>query len=361
MKRLLFVLLAAAMLFSGCAGMKVGPDYSVLEQAEKGEAKISTYSTATDPAADDVVIGNDVSDTRMGSAGTTKKFRLGDFPISSPTQQALDQKMDQMTGVSPDGSGGLILSGKLHSGTYVRWGNYTALNLPVLTSTDAGAVVWVIDGANPHDTTTGSGGYTVLARWNGSAWEAANVAKIEFAYEPIPIAWCADGTSAPDALDNLTFPPYAYRTFDSAADEDVSFVWFTLPEINVDIVTVAYRVTYLVTETTGPSSEGVVFSLAGGWVDDNETINPVLGTPISLADTGLTAAQGTLLVTDWSDPVTLSGASAPGRVAEFNFLRSTTDGDATYGQLVGVVCIELKLNVYPYVEEQAAGGGGAPM
>ena len=362
MKRLFTMLLCLTVMLTGCAGLQIGkPDYSALEQAEKGEAKISTYSTATEPASDDVVIGNDVSDTRMGSAGTTKKFRLGDFPISSPTQAALDQKMDEIAGMTPDGNGGLILSGKLHSGTYVRWGNYTVLNLPVLTSSDAGAVVWVIDGATPFDTTTGNGEYTVLARWNGSAWEAAEIGKIELAFESIPIAWCVDGTSAPDAIDSTTFPPYVYRTFDYSADEDVDFLWFKLPELDVDLATVEYRVTYLVTEATGPSSEGVVFSLAGGWVDNGETINPTLGTAVALVDPGLIASQGTLLVTDWSDPVTLSGASVPGHVAEFHFIRSTGHASDTYEQLVGVVKIELKLNVFPYViDEDAGGGGGAP-
>ena len=361
MKRFFIILLGFAVVLTGCAGMQIGkPDYAALEQAEKGEAKISAYSTATDPAADDVVIGNDVSDTRMGSAGTTKKFRLGDFPISAATQAALDQKMGQIAGFTPDGNGGLILSGKLHSGTYVRWGNYTVLNLPVLTSGDAGAVVWVIDGATPFDTTTGDGEYTLLARWNGSAWAAVEIGKIELAFEAIPIGWCVDGTSAPDALDTTTFPPYAYRTFDYSADEDVSFLWFTLPELDVDLATVEYRVTYLVTEDTGPSSEGVAFSLAGGWVGDGEAINPTLGTSVALVETGLSASQGTLLVTDWSAPVTLSGTSVPGHVAEFNFLRSTSHASDTYEQLVGVVKIELKLNIFPYVVDDGAGGGGAP-
>lgn len=52
--------------------------------------KITDYVTATAPKAADVVVGTDTTDTSMAPTGTTKKFRLGDLPVSTPVQTAIN-------------------------------------------------------------------------------------------------------------------------------------------------------------------------------------------------------------------------------------------------------------------------------
>ena len=379
MKKYYLILLMIMLVFVGCSGMKTKPvDFSVLEQTEQGEGRISEYGLCADPAGLDVVIGNDVSDISMSPVGTTKRMRLMDFPINDATQAELNvlaaqisAKMNEIAGLVSNSSNGIDVTGGgsfgggvetenyLQADTYVQWGTYTVDTLPTLTVAEVGAIVWISDGTTPFDTTEGDGEYTLAVRWTGTDWEALEIGKIEVAFESLPVSWMSDGTSAPDALDNTTFPPYSYRTFDSAADEDLAFTWFVLPELNVDLTTIRFRVTYLITEATGPSSEGVAFSLAGGWVGDGDSINPTLGTIGTVTDTGLSGSQGTLFVTDWSDVITLSG-TAPGKIAEFNFFRDTDDADDDYGQLVGVVKVDLLLSVFPYVVELTESGGGAP-
>ena len=66
-----------------------------LESLENAKGTITSYDTATTAASDDVVVGVDVSDTSMASTGTTKKFPLSTFPISTVTQAALDLKLSE--------------------------------------------------------------------------------------------------------------------------------------------------------------------------------------------------------------------------------------------------------------------------
>ena len=80
-----------------------------------------------------------------------------------------------------------------------------------------------------------------------------------YAYDTLPIAWFNGGTAEPDALDDSTRPPYAYRTFAHDSTEDLNGVWFVPSDLSGS--TVQFRVKYLVTNATGPSAEGVAFTL----------------------------------------------------------------------------------------------------
>jgi len=165
-------------------------------------------------------------------------------------------------------------------------------------------------------------------------------------YETIPIAWMQDGTTAPAALDEASSrSPYVYRDFDSAADEDVNFVW-KVPS-NLSGTVVQYRVYYLITAATGPTStEGVAFSLAGVSAGDNDATNGTKGTAVTVTDEALDAAQWDIMVTDWSGDVTITDLAA-GEVAEINFERTTGDAADTYAQDVGVAFVEIRYSKKP--------------
>lgn len=168
-------------------------------------------------------------------------------------------------------------------------------------------------------------------------WETKTV----YGYQEIPIAWAVDGTSGPDAINDTTRTPYKYRTFSSAADEDVNFSWVVPANCNV-ATAIQFRVYYLVTAATGPSaSEGVAFSLAGVSIGDNDVTNAAKGTAVTVTDDTLTATQWDLLVTGWSGDVTVTNLAA-GEMVEANFERTTADAVDDYGQLVGVTFIQLR-------------------
>ncbi len=126
-------IITALLLIIGCAGLK-GTDYDQLRRAEQAGAKITSYSQASAPDGDDVLIGTDVSDTTMAPTGTTKKYRLRDLPISDAAQAALDAKQDAVDVATDqeitDGTGTeprLIspaqakLSAQTHSGDIGPW------------------------------------------------------------------------------------------------------------------------------------------------------------------------------------------------------------------------------------------------
>lgn len=173
--------------------------------------------------------------------------------------------------------------------------------------------------------------------------DAVTAAKIAdwYEYATIPIAWCADGSSPPDALDDRTTrPPYQYRTFSTSADEDVNCVWFVPSDLSGS--TVQYRVKYLVTNATGPSaSEGVAFGLSGVSIGDNDATNAAKGTVVVVTDDELNAAQWDVLITGWSGDVTITNLAA-GEVAELALIRDVSDAVDDYGQVVGVLAIEIR-------------------
>lgn len=162
-----------------------------------------------------------------------------------------------------------------------------------------------------------------------------------YGYDEIPVAWMKDGTSAPDALDDAsTRSPYAYRTFSSAADEDLNFVWFVPADLSGS--TIEYRVKYLVTNATGPSAtEGVAFGLSGISAGDNDATNGTKGTVVVVTDDTLNAAQWDVLVTGWSGAVTVT-ALAAGELAEMALIRDVSDAVDDYGQVVGVLSVEIR-------------------
>lgn len=160
-----------------------------------------------------------------------------------------------------------------------------------------------------------------------------------YAYDTIPIAWMKDGSSAPAALDDAsTRTPYVYRDFDSAADEDLNFVWFVPSDLSG--TTIQYRVRYLITNATGPSAEGVAFGLSGVSFGDNDATNGAKGTVVVVTDTS-TAAQHDILITDWSGDVTVTNLAA-GEVAEMALIRDVSDAADDYAQDVGVISIEIR-------------------
>lgn len=165
------------------------------------------------------------------------------------------------------------------------------------------------------------------------------------AYANIPVAWMKDGTSAPDATDDgSTRPPYAYRTFASDADEDLNFVWFVPSDLSGSVI--QFRVKYLVTNATGPSSEGVAFGLSGVSLGDNDATNGAKGTVVVVTDPTITAAQHDVLITGWSGDVTITNLAA-GEVAELAFIRDVSDASDDYGQVVGVIAVEIRYTKNP--------------
>lgn len=211
---------------------------------------------------------------------------------------------------------------------------------PALTS----AYFLVGNGSNQPAGVAMSGDATLAN--TGAVTVASNAitpAKIDdwYAYDTLPIAWAADGTSAPDALDDRsTRKPYQYRTFASDADEDVNFVWFVPSDLSGTAI--QFRVKYLVTHATGPSaSEGVAFGLSGVSIGDNDATNGAKGTVVVVTDDTLNAAQHDLLITGWSGDVTVTNLAA-GEIAELALIRDVSDAVDDYGQVVGVVAVEIR-------------------
>lgn len=170
--------------------------------------------------------------------------------------------------------------------------------------------------------------------------DAVNIADW-YAYDILPIGWAEDGTAAPDAIDDTTRDPLAYRTFAADSTEDVNFVWFVPSDLSGDTTAVQYRVKYLVTNATGPSNEGVAFTLAGVSLGDNDATNAAKGTAVTITDTAITADQHDILITGWSGDVTVTNIAA-GEIAELAFTRDHDHASDDYGQVVGVLALEIR-------------------
>lgn len=271
----------------------------------------------------------------------------GQFPNARPSSD------NSVMAWSDTASGGDGTPGDpfVHPVSFISLDNYLALaggtmTGPLVTAVSAtgGAGINIPHGTAPTEPdngdlwTTTSG---VYARINGatvgpfgsSAW---------YAYDVLPIAWAADGTAAPDALDDRdTRKPYQYRTFAHDSTEDVNFVWFVPSDLSGDTTAIQYRVKYLVTAATGPSNEGLAFTLAGVSLGDNDATNGTKGTAVTVTDTAITAAQHDILITDWSGDVTVTNLAA-GEIAELAFTRDHDHASDDYAQVVGVLAVEIR-------------------
>jgi hypothetical protein len=168
MKRFqIWIVLIALALLAGCA--TTVPDYEILRRAEQAAARMSDYETATEPDGEDTLIGNDVSDTSMSAAGTTKKYRVRDLPPSDSVSSALSGKHPLMPGVAGDGANGLTVTGAVGLGGSLRFrGAVAVADIPALPVD--GDVIMVVDGAAPCDLLTGLGPYRYWMAYSGSAW-----------------------------------------------------------------------------------------------------------------------------------------------------------------------------------------------
>ena len=220
-------------------------------------------------------------------------------------------------------------------------------DLTVLDEAPAvGDLLEIIDVSDTTMAATGTNKKITTANLLTIANDSVTAAKIAdwYAYDILPIALAADGAAAPDALnDRTTRPPYQYRTFAHASTEDVNFVWFVPSDLSG--ATIQYRIKYLVTHATGPTDEGVVFTLAGVSIGDaaglGDPTNAAKGTVVTVTDTALTAIQWDILVSDWSGDVTVTDLLA-GEIAELNFTRDHDHASDTYAQVVGVLAVELR-------------------
>ena len=222
---------------------------------------------------------------------------------------------------------------------YTGWESWTELTDPA-----DGDILAIQDISDTTQDATGSTVHmTLLTLWEDYIKDKVDAEYLnQYGYETIPIAWAADGSSPPDTLDTTTRPPYRYRTFAHDADEDVNIEWHVPSDMSAENTNVYFRVKYLITNATGPtSSEGVAFGLSGVSLGDGDATNYTKGSVTVVQDDELDASQWDLRVTDWSGAVTISGIT-PGEVAELALIRDVSDAVDDYAQSVGVISIELK-------------------
>lgn len=160
-------------------------------------------------------------------------------------------------------------------------------------------------------------------------------------HDPMWADLLEDGTTPPDAAADLTVSnkTWRYRDFDHAQTED-AFFSLLIPS---GYGTVKYRVMGAITNSTGPSDEGVAFTLAGYSVGDNDALSGTFGTAVTITKTGMTFSQNDIFFTDWSGELTITDA-AEGELACFQFTRDHDHADDDYGQKIGVIAVILDWN-----------------
>ena len=156
----------------------------------------------------------------------------------------------------------------------------------------------------------------------------------------IPVTYCINGASAPEAVSVLTSTNKVdVRNFDDATDEDLQCTW----QVPFDFTgtTITYRVITYVTNATGPSGEGVSFFLQGMSLGDGDILSGALGTAVESNFAAATHAQYDRVATTWSTAVTVTGLVA-GETAHLKLYRDVSDADDDYAQDIGVAIIEIK-------------------
>jgi hypothetical protein len=157
----------------------------------------------------------------------------------------------------------------------------------------------------------------------------------------MPIALAIDGTTAPDAAATLTSTngKVSVRTFAGDSSEDVRIPWIVPADCYVSDG-IRFEVVAIVSAATGPSSEGVAFSLSGYSIGHGDALNGNFGDEVYSNKTAMTEAQYDVIVTAVSSKVTITNMAA-GELAMLRFYRDHDHADDTYVQLIGVIGVRL--------------------
>jgi hypothetical protein len=152
-------------------------------------------------------------------------------------------------------------------------------------------------------------------------------------YQYLPAAWMEDDATTPCAAAAvISGEEIKARLF---SDNDTSIVlWQVDPEWTAGL---KFRVYYSLV-ADGEADDTAIFRLAGCTIGNSEALTCTAGDPIGVTDEiGTDDDANQLMITDWSDAVTLTGIAA-NELARLTFYRGTDDeaGD------INVIGIEIK-------------------
>ena len=168
-----------------------------------------------------------------------------------------------------------------------------------------------------------------------------NAARTFYDAEFIPCGYFIDGAAPPAVRETITSTNKVdVRKFDDATDEDVQIPW----QVPTDIVAatgIFFQVVCLVTESTGPSNEGVAFFLQGASVGSGDIISGALGTAVISSATARTDAQYDIIYTTLSTKITVTNLAA-GEMCLLKLYRDVSDAADDYAQDIGVIGINIK-------------------
>ncbi len=181
---------------------------------------------------------------------------------------------------------------------------------------------------------TGRGGYANLnARLAAiEALVAGGLPEAAFT-DPFFADLLFDGASGPDVVETITTNNRhkRVRQFSGSSTQDVFFSG----QVPIGYGTVKFKVKGIITNATGPSSEGMAFGLKGYCSGDGDPMHDTDGAEIIVTHTGLTMSQYDVFETDWSAAVTITNI-AQLEEAMLVFRRIHDNAADTYAQKVGV-------------------------
>jgi len=140
--------------------------------------------------------------------------------------------------------------------------------------------------------------------------------------EFIPIEWAEEGTSSPGIATPVqnSSGVIHVRNFDDASVEDLIIPWVVPSNLDVN-EDITFQVGCVVTNSTGPSNEGVSFKLSGYSVGTGDDIDGTYGTEVESKKTAMTYAQHVNFLTDESSAITITNL-AVGELVMLHFERS---------------------------------------
>ena len=129
------------------------------------------------------------------------------------------------------------------------------------------------------------------------------------------------------------------RKFSATVSEDVLFAW-EVPNNILANKGVTFQVMMLVTNSTGPSSQGISCVLSGYSVGDNDSINDTFGSEITVTTGSISASQYDRLLSPESDVVTITNLAA-GEIAMLSLYRDHDHTSDDYDQDIGISGIRI--------------------
>ncbi len=183
---------------------------------------------------------------------------------------------------------------------------------------------------------------SLSAHLKGIDNELERIRDAKYVYENISIDDAFDGDVAPDSTITLDSGngKIKVRKFSDTVTQDV-YITLETSENLISDKGMQFKVISYVTETTGPTDQGVAFAVSGCSIADGEGLDKAFNTDVVTSRQGLTLSQYSRIDSGWSNNLDINNLDGSNTI-QLKLSRKHDHSHDTYNQPIGISSIKLR-------------------